>query len=106
MFQTNQKRKILNYVKSLCAKFRYFLIYILGQNVSKNQAKKILNYIKSSCIILCGKMFQYFYTIDAHLKHCSVKIGSTSFLSSSDMQKFHHLLGFYVIDIISSLNFF
>ena len=33
--------------------FKFFLIYILGQNVSKNQTRKILNYIKS----LCGKLF-------------------------------------------------
>ena len=30
-----------------------------------------------------------------HQKHSSIKIGSISFFSSSDMQKFHHLLGCY-----------
>ena len=33
--------------------FKYFLIYILGSNVSKDQTIKILNYIKS----LCAKLF-------------------------------------------------
>ena len=31
---------------------RYFLIYILGENVSKNQTRKVLKYIKSPCIFL------------------------------------------------------
>ena len=33
--------------------FKYFLIYILGQNVSKNETRKMLNYIKS----LCAELF-------------------------------------------------
>ena len=33
--------------------FKYFLIYILRQNVYKNQTRKILHYIKS----LCAKLF-------------------------------------------------
>ena len=37
--------------------FEYFLIYILGQNVSKNQTRKILNYIKSFYVL---NSFKYF----------------------------------------------
>ena len=39
-------------------------------------------------------------------QNVSVKIGSISFFSSSDMQKLHHLLGKHAIDIKSSLIFF
>ena len=46
------------------------------------------------------------YTIDAHWKHYSIKIGSISFLSTSDMQKFHHLLGCHSVGINSSLIFY
>ena len=41
-----------------------------------------------------------------HKKHYSVKIGSISFFSSADMQKYYHLLGFHIIGINSSLNIF
>ena len=37
-----------------------------------------------------------------HQKHYSLKIGSYSFFSSSDMQKFHHFLGCRAIGINSS----
>ena len=40
------------------------------------------------------------------LKASSVKIGSISFFSCSDMQKWHHFLGCHVIGINSSLAFF
>ena len=46
------------------------------------------------------------YTIDAHFYNPSVKIGFASFFSSSDTQKFHHLLGSHTIGINSSFNSF
>ena len=43
--------KILNYIKFSCFMncFKYFPIYILGQNISKNETRKLLNYVKSLC---------------------------------------------------------
>ena len=41
-----------------------------------------------------------------HKKHYSVKVGSISLFSSSDMEKFHYLLGCHAIGINSSLIFF
>ena len=46
------------------------------------------------------------YTTDAHFYKPLVKIGSLFCFSSSDMQKFHHLLGCNTIGIISSHIFF
>ena len=39
--------------------FKYFLIYVLGQNVPKYQTREILNHIKSSCV----ELFKIFFTI-------------------------------------------
>ena len=46
------------------------------------------------------------YTTDAQFYNPSVKIGSVSFFTSSDMQQFHHLLGCHTIGINSSFFFF
>ena len=46
------------------------------------------------------------YTSDAHFYNSSIKIGPISFFSSSDTQKFYHLLGCRTIGINSSLIFF
>ena len=46
------------------------------------------------------------FTNDAHQNHYSVKSGSISFLSSSGIQKFHHLLGCHATGINSLLTFF
>ena len=88
---------------------------------------KIVNYIKSFCIIFYAKFFRIFlniltkkvrqenshnvntsilYTTNAHFYNPSGKIGSTSFVSSSDTQKFHYLLGYHTTGINSSLHSF
>ena len=45
-------------------------------------------------------------TIEVHQKHYSVKIGSVSFFSSSDMRKFHQRLRCHTISINSSFDWF
>ena len=79
--------KILNYIKFYVLNcFKYFLIYILRQNVIKKWNKNFLNniksseymfwdilsekfrqgklnFIKSSCITFCAKMLQYFHIV-------------------------------------------
>ena len=45
------------------------------------------------------------YTTDTHIYHCSIKIGSISFFSSSDTPEFHHFLGCHTTSINSSLIF-
>ena len=63
---------------------------------------------ENSYTIFCPKMFQYLHIVclvmhDADFYNLSVKISSISFFSSSDTQKFHHLLGCQAIGINSSL---
>ena len=60
MFQKNQARKTGTiYGLYVLNCFKYFLVYILGQNLRKNQTRKILNCIKFSCITFCLKMTRY-----------------------------------------------
>ena len=40
-------QQVFMYNFSVLNRFKYFLIYILRQNVTKNQTRKFLNYIKS-----------------------------------------------------------
>ena len=80
------------------------------------------NYIKSLCIIFIPNWFKYFdqknqsqssvpkcfntpilHTTNADFYSRPVKTGSIFFFSSSDMQKFHHLLGYRAIGINSSV---
>ena len=107
--------------------FKYSVIYILGYWSKKNQIRKIVNFYKDFSIISSLHVFsvpkrqdihKYFWTIsnlcvakffnttDAHSNYFSVKIGSISYFSSSDIQKFHHLLGCHAISINSSFNSF
>ena len=51
------------------------------------------------------KVFEW-QKILTHYKHYSVKIGSISFFSSSDMQNFHHLLRCHTIGINPVVIFF
>ena len=54
---------------------------------------------------LCDKMARYSHMVYCWcaLKKFSVKIGSISFVLSSDMQKFHYLLGCHTTGINSDL---
>ena len=80
----------------------------MGQNVTKSDNKNfeiyqtfMHNFLGQKCPntpILC--------TTDAHFYNPSVKVGSISFFSFSDMQKFHHLFGCHAIGINYSLIFF
>ena len=67
--------------------------YLKRKNVSIPQEEKCFNSPMS-------------YSTDVHFYNPSVKIGSTSFFSSSDMQKFHNISGCQAIGINSSLVFF
>ena len=111
----------------LLNRFKYFLIYILGQNVKKkknkikNETTKIGKRAISNLYVL--NSFKYFliYILGPnvpilpycillmHEKHCSKQFGSSSFFSYKsffEIQKFHHLLGCHAIGINSSLIFF
>ena len=55
-------------------------------------------------VFMCQNVLILPYYI--HEKYYSVKIGSISFFSSSDMQKFHHLLGCHTIGINATLIIF
>ena len=96
----NKKNFQMNYISSFYVSncFKCFLLHILGQNVTKIRQEKIWT-------ISSGKMFQYFHIVYIP-KHYSVKIVSISFFSSSDMQKFHHVLWCLTIGINFSFNFF
>ena len=76
-------------ISSLCVLscLKYFLMYILGEIVTKLDKKNYIN-------------FSFFQI------HYSVRIGYISFFSSSNMQKFHHPLGCHATGINSSLIFF
>ena len=86
-FWVQNSWKILNYIKFCVLNcFKYFLIYILRQNVIKKWNKNFLNniksseymfwdilsekfrqgklnFIKSSCITFCAKMLRYFHIV-------------------------------------------
>ena len=95
---------------------KYFSIYILGQNVPKKINKKNFEHIKSSCIIFCAKMTRYSQRILNYskslsqnfpiLSNCILLMYSISFLSSSDMQTYHHLQGCQATSINFSFNSF
>ena len=97
--------------------FKYFQIHILGQMSQKIREEKkfelcqinvIFTKISNDKMIRYSQRFQVakcsntskLYTLKA------LSIGSISFLLSSDMQKFHHLLGCDAIGINSSFIFF
>ena len=96
-------RRFFNYIKSSCiipcAKMsRYFqVIYCLQEESTHFGAKDF----ELKQVLLCSKIpwFNHLYSINAHLKHLyysltlSLKIGSFSFFSSSDMRQSHHLVG-------------
>ena len=84
--------------------------YIFWDKYLKKQYQKLQeNYIKSPCMIFYDKCSNTSKLYLMHSKHYSVKIGSISFFSSSEIQKFHYILGFNAIGINSSfiyLSFF
>ena len=57
-------------------------------------------------VVLIWQNVSILYTTDTHFDNSSVKIGPITFSSSSDKQRFHHLLGCHVIGINSSLPIF
>ena len=96
--------EILNYIKSLCIIFYAKLIFVLNFETfwSKKSEKKIhTQFFIQKCFNT-----PVLYTTNAHFYNPSVKIGSISFLSSSDRQNLHHLLGCHATGIGSYLIFF
>ena len=61
----------------------------------------MFQYIKTKCF-----NSTILYTTDALFYNSSVQIGSSSFFSSFDMQKFHYLLGCYAAGSNSFFIFF
>ena len=86
--------------------FMYNFLCWIDLNIFKHFDQKILQ--ENSYTIFVPKCFNTptLYTIDAHFYNPSQKIGFISFSSSSDTQKFHHLLGWHATGINSSFNSF
>ena len=79
----------------LCAKLCWIFSNIyFGTFAPKTRQEKLLKFIKI-------KLYQALVW-----QNVSVKIGSISFFSSSNMQKFHHFLGCHAVKINFSLIFF
>ena len=84
---TRYLQRLLNYIKSLCVKITRY-------------SQRFLNYIKS----LCNKMFQHFHIIYTLKPLLSKNRFFFSFFSSTDMEKFHHLVRYHATSINSSFS--
>ena len=72
----------------------------------QNETRKTLNYIKSLFKNICSKYpcTSILPTTDTHLHNSSVKIRSIFFVSSTELQKFHHQ--YHAFSTNFSLTFF
>ena len=73
----------------------------------QNKTRKALNYIKSSCIISVSNFSNTFIMYTCYTCwYTYIKTYSIPLFSSSEMQKFHHLLGYHATSINYLFNLF